>query len=173
MINDKNFQNVTYLKVNDQVFKKSIIISEKKLFSMISYMKFSNCVFEDLCVSGWLINFSEFNNCVFKNVYFRKTEIRESTFNKCRFTDCVFIKAEISDSIFIESQFIQNIFRIAIVEKCDFIETIFNNSDLTKMIVANVRCYKLNLLAEIKEFSDSDDFGDILKEINLASSDEE
>ena len=54
--------------------------------------------------------------------------------------------------------------------RCKFIETTFKNSNLDPIVAREIKCWKLNQCTEIETSSNC---GNILKDIDLASWDEE
>ena len=114
--------------------------------SVLGGINFVNVTFKNIDFTG---SKTIFENCKFNNIIFRKAEFWSCTFRDCQVKESNLTRAEFNSSIF---------------RNCEFL-----NSNLKLILAWDVRLWESNKYMEIK---DSSNFANILKDMNLISTDE-
>lgn len=165
----ENFEEKIRLKIRNQTFTNEIDLAQYIEWNALAEIIFVNCSFEELDLLGKVFGSCDFKDCKFNNLSFRKCQFSNCKFENCQIVNSDLTRAEFDDSSFRNSQFLKSNLSASDFRRCELIETTFKNSNLDLILARYIKCWKLNQLIKIKK---SSRFGNILKDINLASSDE-
>lgn len=160
----ENFEEENRLTIRNQTFKNKIDQNQYIECDALARIIFVNCRFEELDLPGKVFGSCDFKHCKFNHLNFRKCHFSNCKFENCQIVNSAITRAEFYSISFKNSQFIKSDF-----DRCEFIETTFKNSNLDFILAQDIKCWKLNQLIKIKNFSS---FANILKDISLASWDE-
>jgi uncharacterized protein YjbI with pentapeptide repeats len=165
----ENFEEESRFKIRNQTFTNEIDLDQYIEWNALAGIIFVNWRFEELELLGKVFGSCDFKDCKFNHLSFRKCQFSNCKFENCQIVNSDITRAEFDDSSFRNSQFIKSDLAASDFRRCEFIETIFKNSNLDRIVARDIKCWKLNQLIKIQK---SSSFTNILKDINLASSDE-
>lgn len=157
------------LKIRNQTFRNEIDLDQYIEWNVLAGIIFVNCRFEKLDLLGKVFGSCDFKDCKLNHLSFRKCQFSNFKFENCQIVNSNITRAEFNDNSFKNSQVIKSDLAASDFRRCEFIETTFKNSNLDHIVDRDIKCWKLNQLIKIKK---SSSFANILKDINLASSDE-
>lgn len=165
----ENFEEEIRFKIRNKTFLNETALNQYVKWNALSLINFVDCRFEEIDFLGRSINVCKFKNSEFNHVSFRKCQFAKCSFENCRILNSDLTRAEFDDSSFINCEFLQSDLAASDFWNCEFSETTFKNSNLDRIVARDLKCWKSNQLTEIQK---SSNFANILKDINLASSDE-
>jgi uncharacterized protein YjbI with pentapeptide repeats len=165
----ENFEEEIPLKIRNQTFTNEIDLDQYLEWNALAGIIFVNCRFEELDLLEKVFGSCDFKDCKFNNLSFRKCQFSNCKFENCQIVNSDLTRAEFDDSSFRNSQFLKSDLAASDFRRCELVETTFKNSNLDRIVDRDIKCWKLNQLTKIKK---SSSFANILKDINLASSDE-
>ena len=165
----ENFEEEIRLKIRNQTFTNEIDLDQYIEWNALAGIIFVNCRFEELDLLGKVFGSCDFKDCKFNHLSFRKCQFSNCKFENCQIVNSDLTRAEFDDSSFRNCEFLKSDLAASDFRRCELIETTFKNSNLDCIVARDIKCWKLNQLIKIKK---SSSFGNILKDINLASSDE-
>ena len=165
----ENLEEESRLKIRNQTFTNEIDLDQYIEWNALAGIIFVNCRFEELDLLGKVFGSCDFKDCKFNNLSFRKCQFSNCKFENCQIENCDLTRAEFSDSSFRNSRFLKSDLAASDFRRCELVETKFKNSNLDFIVARNLKCWKSNQLIKIKK---SSNFANILKDINLISTDE-
>lgn len=157
------------LKIRNKTFLNETALNQYVKWNALSLINFVDCRFEEIDFLGRSINVCKFKNSEFNYFSFRKCQFAKCTFENCRIVKSDLTRVEFRNCNFINCEFLQSDLAASDFWNCEFSETTFKHSNLDRIVARDIKCWKLNQLIKIKK---SSSFVNILKDINLASSDE-
>jgi uncharacterized protein YjbI with pentapeptide repeats len=160
----ENFEGESRFKIRDQTFTNEIDLDQYIEWNALAGIIFVKCRFEELDLLGKVFGSCDFKDCNFNHLSFRKCQFWNCKFENCQIVNSNLTRAEFNDSSFRNSQFRKSDFW-----GCEFIETTFKNSNLDRIVARDIKCWESNQLTEIKK---SSNFANILKDMNIISTDE-
>ena len=152
------------LKISNQTFSNEIDLDQYIEWNALPGIIFVDCTFEELDLLGKI-----FGSCKFNNLSFRKCQFSNCNFENCQIVNSDLTRAQFEDSSFRNCEFLKSDLAASDFWNCELVETKFKNSNLDHVVAQDIKCWKSNELTEIKK---SSNFGNILKEMNLISTDE-
>jgi len=165
----EDFEEENRFKIRNQTFTSEIDLNQYIKWNALAGRIFVDCRFQELDLLGKVFGSCDFKNCQFTNLSFRKCKFSNCKFENCQIVNCDLTRAEFGDSSFRNSQFLNSNLRASNLWNCEFSETTFKNSNLDLIRARSIKVWKLNQLTEIQK---SSNFANILKDMNLISSDE-
>ena len=165
----ENFEEEIRLKIRNQTFRNEIDLDQYIEWNALAGIIFVNCRFEELDLLGKVFGSCDFKDCKFNHLSFRKCQFSNCKFENCQIVNSDLTRAEFDDSSFRNCEFLKSDLAASDFRRCELIETTFKKSNLDRIVARDIKCWKLNQLIKIKK---SSSFANILKDINLASSDE-
>lgn len=157
----KSSEEEIRLKIRNQTFTNEIDLHQYIEWNALAGIIFVTCRFEELDLLGKVFGSCDFKDCKFN---FRKCQFSNCKFENCQIVNSDLTRAEFDDSSFRNCEFLKSDLAASDFRRCELVETTFKNSNLDRIVARNIKCWKLNQLTKIK--------ANILKDINLASSDE-
>jgi len=165
----ENFEEESRLKICNQRFSNETTLNQYVKWNALSLINFVDCRFEKIDFLGRVINFCDFKNSEFNDLSFRKCQFSNCKFENCQIVNSDLMRAEFDDSSFRNCEFLKSDLAASYFWGCEFVETTFKNSSLDFIVARDVKCWKSNELTKIKK---SSSFANILKDMNLISTDE-
>jgi uncharacterized protein YjbI with pentapeptide repeats len=155
----ENFEEESRFKIRNQTFTNKIDLDQYIEWNALAGRIFVDCTFQELDLLGKVFGSCDFKNCQFTNC----------KFENCQIVNCDLTRAEFGYSSFRNSQFLNSDLRASDFMACEFRKTTFKNSNLELILAWDVKLWESNQLTEIEK---SSNFANILKDMNLISSDE-
>lgn len=165
----ENLEEESRLKIRNQTFTNEIDLDQYIEWNALAGIIFGNCRFEELDLLGKVFGSCDFKDCKFNHLSFRKCQFSNCRFQNCQIINSDLTRAKFHDCSFRNSQFLKSDLVASNFWNCEFSETIFKNSNLDLIVARDLKCWKSNQLIKIKK---SSNFANILKDMNLISTDE-
>jgi uncharacterized protein YjbI with pentapeptide repeats len=145
--------NESRLLIQNQYFLNENSLIQYIEWDALARICFVNCNFEKVHLLGKVFGSCSFQNCTFNHFNTRKGKFSSCHFEDCKITNSDMTKTEFYDTHFKNCKFLGVDLAASDFDNCKLETTTFFKSNLTFILVENVKVWKSKEWVEIKDFS--------------------